>query len=149
MKIKLLVMIASLAAIGIEPIHAQSPSGDAGDRLSPLDSNPACMERNGPACVTRETPVTRNAIVPATPSVTAIPVPVTPSATNLPPDQTGDISAGRMRPPPSSGTSGSVTTIPGAPAASSPSGSTSAGPGPGNAAPSSPGGGMSSRGVGR
>ena len=85
MKFKLLAILAlgsGLAAVGVGPLHAQSPSRDAGERLSPLDSNPACMERNGPSCVTTETPVRRNAIVPAAPPVTVIRAPDT--ATRLP-----------------------------------------------------------------
>ena len=170
MKFKLLAILAlgsGLAAVGVGPLHAQSPSRDAGERLSPLDSNPACMERNGPSCVTTETPVRRNAIVPAAPPVTVIRAPdtatrlpsdviVTPppgagptTTPNLPPaDQTGDFSVGRTRSPSNSGTSGSVTTIPAAPVSSSPAGSSAAGS-PGTA-PSGSGGGTSSKGgIGR
>ena len=57
MKFKHLAILAvgsGLAVLGVEPLRAQSAPADSTERLSPLDSNPACMERNGPACVTDE-----------------------------------------------------------------------------------------------
>ena len=90
MKFKQLAILAlgsGLAVLGVEPLHAQSVPADSTERLSPLDSNPACMERNGPACVTDEVGLRRP---PASP-VTVFPTPTT----------TG-----------SSGTGGAVTVIP-------------------------------------
>jgi len=112
MKFKYLAVVALGSVCAAGALGAQSPSGEATERLSPLDSNPDCMERNGPACVTFEAPVRRNAVAPATPPATVIETPaptrlpsgvvVLPPATgsatapNLPPaDQTGDFSAAR------------------------------------------------------
>lgn len=108
MKFKYLAILAvgsGLAVLGAEPLRAQSAS-DSTERLSPLDSNPACMERNGPACVTDEVGLRRNVPPPPASPVTVLPTPTTPAAPgmgsatapNVPAaDQTGDFSAGRTR----------------------------------------------------
>lgn len=49
MKFKHLAIFAlgsGLAVLGVEPLRAQSAASDSTERSSPLDNNPACMDRD-------------------------------------------------------------------------------------------------------
>jgi hypothetical protein len=83
MKFKYLAILAigsGLAVLGVEPLRAQPAAADTTERVSPLDSNPACMERNGPACVTDEVGLRRVVAPPLASPVTVLSTPTTPAA---------------------------------------------------------------------